>query len=193
MTPVSQESVAPESDAPTSGALKTGALDAVPPSAGSGGVAAVRALCWPDIPAVAAAEAELFPDDAWSPASWWGELAARPRRDYVIAVDPGGALLGYAGADHGGEVSDLMTIAVTSAARGRGLGRLLLAEIEHRARARGAAALLLEVRADNAAALELYRSSGFDVLSTRRRYYQPGDVDAVVMRKLLADKGGDAT
>ena len=50
---------------------------------------------------------------------------------------------------------------------------------------------MLEVRADNAAAVGLYERSGFAVLSTRRRYYQPGDVDAIVMRKSLQERGAD--
>ncbi|HWO52677.1 MAG TPA: ribosomal-protein-alanine N-acetyltransferase RimI, partial [Ornithinibacter sp.] len=58
-------------------------------------------------------------------------------------------------------------------------------------RNRGAANVILEVRADNLAALGLYEHSGYAVLSTRRRYYQPGDVDAIVMRKSLQEKGAD--
>jgi ribosomal-protein-alanine N-acetyltransferase len=41
---------------------------------------------------------------------------------------------------------------------------------------------MLEVRDDNVAARRLYESRGFELLTTRRRYYQPGDVDAHVMR-----------
>ena len=41
---------------------------------------------------------------------------------------------------------------------------------------------MLEVRADNAAAIRLYRRHGFERLAVRRGYYQPGDVDAWVMR-----------
>ena len=47
---------------------------------------------------------------------------------------------------------------------------------------------MLEVRADNTAARSLYDHSGYVVLSTRRRYYQPGDVDALVMRKTLGER-----
>ena len=50
---------------------------------------------------------------------------------------------------------------------------------------------MLEVRADNAAAIGLYERAGYAVLSTRRRYYQPGDVDALVMRKTLQENGSD--
>jgi ribosomal-protein-alanine N-acetyltransferase len=41
---------------------------------------------------------------------------------------------------------------------------------------------MLEVRADNTAAHRLYERSGFELLTVRRKYYQPGDVDAHVMR-----------
>lgn len=151
----------------------------------------VREARWTDLAALAALEHELFPDDAWSEASWWGELAGRPRREYVVAEDaaaPGAAPLGYAGLDHGGEVADVMTVAVAPAARGRGLGRRLLDELEARARARGAEHVILEVRADNTPAIRLYEGAGHAVLSTRRGYYA-GGVDALVMRKSFQENG----
>ena len=46
---------------------------------------------------------------------------------------------------------------------------------------------MLEVRADNAAARKLYEPRGFETLTVRRRYYQPGDVDAHVMRLTLQE------
>lgn len=163
-----------------------------------GSVLTVRDLRWPDLGEAIALEAELFGAEAWSADTWWQELAGRPRRDYLAAIAgpaapsaglPRAGLAGYAGADHGGETSDVMTIAVAPWARGHGLGARLLAELESRALARGAAAMLLEVRADNEPALALYRGAGYDVVQTRRRYYQPGDVDALVMRKHLGQEG----
>ena len=155
---------------------------------GAGRPEGLRDAHWTDVPALAALEAELFPDDAWSEATWWGELAGRPRREYVVAEDADG-VCGYAGLDHGGEVADVMTVGVAPRARGRGLGRLLVDELERRAQGRGTASVLLEVRADNPAARALYDASGYTVLATRHRYYQPGDVDALVMRKLLDGSG----
>lgn len=148
----------------------------------------LRELAWTDIPALVALEAEAFPDDAWTEASWWGELAGRPRRDYVV-VHREGELAAYAGLDHGGQVADLMTITVAPGQRGAGLGAELLDQLESRAVAGGAEALMLEVRADNAPARALYDQRGYDVLNVRRGYYQPGNVDALVMRKLLGERG----
>ncbi|MCI1262975.1 MAG: ribosomal protein S18-alanine N-acetyltransferase [Tetrasphaera jenkinsii] len=148
----------------------------------------VRALTWPDIARLVEVEREIFPTDPWAPESWWAELAHRPRREYVLAEDADGNVAGYAGIDHGGDVSDIMTVAVTPAARGTGLGDRLLSRLEDAAVARGAEAVILEVRADNEPAVRLYRRHGYAVIQTRRRYYQPGDIDALVMRKLLGEQ-----
>lgn len=148
----------------------------------------LRELAWTDIPGLVALETEAFPDDAWTEASWWGELAGRPRRDYIV-VHSEGELAAYAGLDHGGHVADLMTITVAPGRRGTGLGAELLDELESRATAGGAEALMLEVRADNAPARALYDRRGYDVLNVRRGYYQPGNVDALVMRKMLTQRG----
>lgn len=145
----------------------------------------MRDLRWTDLPELAALEAELFPDDAWAPETWWAELAGRPRRSYVVQ-EQDGRVVGYAGVDLGGEVADVMTMAVAPSAQGQGLGRRLLDELVARAQADHAAYLMLEVREDNAPARKLYDTRGFELLTVRRRYYQPGDVDAHVMRLTLA-------
>ena len=147
----------------------------------------MRDLHWTDIDEVVALETQLFPDDAWTPASVWAELAARPRRSYVVARDDAdGGLSGYGGVDLGGEVADVMTMAVAPRQQGHGLGRRLLEELVSRAVADHAAYLMLEVRADNEPARKLYATRGFETLTVRRRYYQPGDVDAHVLRLTLA-------
>jgi ribosomal-protein-alanine N-acetyltransferase len=140
---------------------------------------------WTDIDQLVELERVLFPSDAWAPPTWWAELAARPRRDYVVEEGPTGTIEGYAGLDLGGDVADVMTMAVAPGAQRRGLGRRLLDELVARAEGDGAAYLVLEVREDNTAARTLYDARGFELLSTRRRYYQPGDVDAHVLRLTL--------
>ncbi len=139
----------------------------------------IREVRWSDLDHLAGLETELFGTEAWSLESWWGELAGRPRREYVLAEDEGG-VAGYAGLDHGGEVSDVMTIAVVPRARRTGLGRRLLEELIDRSVRAGAERLLLEVRADNEAARGLYAARGFELLQTRRGYYA-GGVDALVL------------
>lgn len=150
------------------------------------GPTTLRDMTWRDIPRLTELEAELFADDAWTAPTWWAELAGRPRREYVVLEGDTG-VEGYAGVDHGGDVADVMTVAVIPGRRGAGLGDRLVATLLERARDRGAGSAILEVRADNRSARALYERHGFTEISVRRRYYQPGDVDAVVMRRRLEE------
>ncbi|NHA68399.1 ribosomal protein S18-alanine N-acetyltransferase [Phycicoccus sp. CMS6Z-2] len=146
---------------------------------------------WSDVGPLAALEARLFPGDAWSEASWWSELAGRPRREYLV-LTVGDEVAGYAGLDDGGDVADVMTVAVAPEHRGRGLGGVLLDALEDEAGARGAEHLMLEVRADNTAALALYTRRGFAEVLRRRGYYRPDGTDALVLRKTLSrERAGD--
>jgi len=152
----------------------------------------LREMTWRDIPALTALEPVLFADDAWSEQTWWAELAGRPRRSYVVG-EQSGTVVGYAGVDCGGEVADVMTIAVAPAAQGQGLGSALMRWLVAEARRAGSEHLMLEVRADNALAQRLYAAAGFTQLSVRHRYYQPGGVDALIMRMHLWDMTQDPT
>lgn len=149
----------------------------------------LREATWRDLAAMAALEVSCFPHDAWSPATFWSEMAQRPRRTYWVAVDADGEVRGYAGLDVGGDVADVMTVAVDPARRGAGLGASFLETMHARAADAGATSVLLEVRADNGPARSLYARHGYDVVHTRRGYYRSTDgtpaVDALVMRKEL--------
>lgn len=144
---------------------------------------AVRRLRWWDIADLMPLERELFSPDTWSEEGFWGELAA-PGRSFVVIREaaPNGAVLGYAGVAVNGSSADVQTIAVAPAAQGRGLGRVLLDTLVGLATQGGATELLLEVRADNAPAQHLYLSAGFEQIARRRGYYQPGGIDALIMR-----------
>ncbi|SFI68154.1 MULTISPECIES: ribosomal protein S18-alanine N-acetyltransferase [Microbacterium] len=151
-----------------------------------------------DLAAIMDLERTSFPTDAWSEAMMSAELAS-PHGRYVVD-ESGGRLLGYAGvrAVQGAGDADIQTIAIAEAARGHGRGRALLTELLRTAHERGAREVFLEVRADNPVATALYASEGFTEIARRPRYYQPDDVDAVVMQLDLAGwaahaAGGDAT
>jgi ribosomal-protein-alanine N-acetyltransferase len=137
---------------------------------------------WWDIEQLLPLERELFGPSAWPAETFWAELAHPETRWYVVVVDDRERLIGYAGLLAPGAEADVQTVAVAPAAQGHGVGGILLAALIEKARERGATSLLLEVRADNESALGLYRSRGFEQIALRRRYYQPEDVDAVVMR-----------
>jgi [ribosomal protein S18]-alanine N-acetyltransferase len=80
----------------------------------------------------------------------------------------------------------LMTLAVDPAARRRGFGRALLRHAMALGRAQGATKALLEVRASNAAALQLYGEEGFRQVAVRTRYYANPVEDAILMERELS-------
>ncbi|MEZ3159213.1 ribosomal protein S18-alanine N-acetyltransferase [Microbacterium sp. BWT-B31] len=135
-----------------------------------------------DLDAIMALERASFPRDAWSEASMRAELES-PHGWYVVDIEAG-VLVGYAGlrAVRGAADADIQTIAICSAFRGRGRGRAILEALLVEASARGASEVFLEVRADNPVAQALYASEGFVEIARRPRYYQPDDVDAIIMR-----------
>lgn len=148
---------------------------------------ALREMRWWDIDPVLELEHELFPDDAWSAGMFWSELAhargPHATRRYVVAEDPAtGRLAGYAGLASAGDLADVQTIAVAREQWGTGLGARLLSELLRAATAFECAEVLLEVRVDNTRAQRLYERFGFEPIGFRRGYYQPGNVDALVMR-----------
>jgi [ribosomal protein S18]-alanine N-acetyltransferase len=135
-----------------------------------------------DLDAVMAIETASFPTDAWSRSSMAATVADRDTT--AIVATEADTIIGYAAvlAPPGASDADVLTIAVAEAARGRGAGRALLQRLLSAAAARGASRVFLEVRADNPVATALYASTGFEVVGRRPRYYQPDDVDALVMR-----------
>ncbi|WP_342001644.1 ribosomal protein S18-alanine N-acetyltransferase [Microbacterium sp. LWH7-1.2] len=135
-----------------------------------------------DLAAIMMLERTSFPTDAWSEAMMREELAS-PHGWYVVD-DEAGRLVGYAGlrAVAGAKDADIQTIAIAEVSRGRGRGRAILRALLEEAARRGVTDVFLEVRADNPVAQTLYVSEGFAEIGRKPRYYQPDDVDAVVMK-----------
>lgn len=134
-------------------------------------------------------EIEVFGTDAWSSELMRHELVDK-NCHYVVAVlatgQPGGTdvIVGYGGvlAPRGSGDGDIQTIATVPTVRGRGVGRVIMNELLAAAAERKADRVFLEVRADNPIAIGLYRSLGFNEIGVREGYYQPDNVDAVIMR-----------
>jgi ribosomal-protein-alanine N-acetyltransferase len=80
---------------------------------------------------------------------------------------------------------ELENIVVTSAARRRGVGTLLLGELVGCARAYQGSVIFLEVRDSNHGARALYRRTGFQETGLRRGYYSEPPDDAILCRLTL--------
>ncbi|MFL6115863.1 MAG: ribosomal protein S18-alanine N-acetyltransferase [Catenulispora sp.] len=153
--------------------------------------ATLRPLRWWDIAVLERIEEDLFPEDPWSTEMFWSELADVPHSRYYVVAEIDGEIAGYAGlmsqpgaAPHSVE-GWIQNIAVARAHQGEGLGTVLLAALLEEAVRRQCAEVWLEVRTDNDSAQRLYTRHGFEPVGIRRGYYQPGNHDALIMRKAL--------
>ncbi|MBX3092410.1 MAG: ribosomal protein S18-alanine N-acetyltransferase [Cryobacterium sp.] len=144
-----------------------------------------------DLDGIMALESSIFGTDAWSSDTMRGELESE-HCWYLVAFRPEtpAHFDAYAGllAPQGAREADIQTIAVSPEQRRSGLGRLLMRTLINEAGKRGAQEVFLEVRADNTAAQELYRSLGFEQIAVRPRYYQPDNVDALVLRMTVPER-----
>ena len=137
-----------------------------------------------DIPVLVSLDKELFPYSPWSSGQYREEISA-PTRRFIVAVDEGLSVIGYAGVfAPGGAEADILTVGVIAQHRGQGIARELMAGITKWAIDQGSIAMMLEVKTDNAAAIGLYESLGYSKLNIRKDYFGSG-LDALVMRKEL--------
>jgi [ribosomal protein S18]-alanine N-acetyltransferase len=143
----------------------------------------IQRMRWWHIAAVAELEKEVFPDTAWSPAQFWGELA-RENRSYYVLTESGSQsseVLGYAGLSVIPPDADIQTVAVAPQVQGQGWGSRLVDTLLEAARKHGCSSVILEVAHSNESALRLYRRMGFSAISRRSGYYGPGQ-DALIMK-----------
>lgn len=138
-----------------------------------------------DIPALVALEGSSFSTD---------QLAARNFRRFLkdgrcalLVAELDGRFAGYVLVlfRANTKAGRLYSIAVAAAARGRGVGELLLAAAERAVLDRGRQALRLEVRPDNTAALRLYEKNGYRVFGNYPGFYEDG-ADALRLEKVFA-------
>jgi [ribosomal protein S18]-alanine N-acetyltransferase len=96
-------------------------------------------------------------------------------------------MIGYAVLMLAVDEAELLDIAVASRHQRHGWGNKLLEEMAMLARRRGMRRMVLEVRASNTPAINLYRKSGFGDIGLRRAYYpaENGREDAILMGREL--------
>lgn len=123
-------------------------------------------------------------DRPW-PAAEIESLARSPGVAVLVAQDARGEALGFVMARRAADEAEILTLAVTPAARRRGVARALVEAVPE-AMGLDSASLFLEVAADNAAARALYVAAGFAEVGRRRGYYARiggAAVDALVLRR----------
>ena len=150
---------------------------------------------WWDLAEVADQDAKVFGPTAWTLRYYWSVKAQNGTVMFMARTAPAaglgpdkpggttasaGELAGWIVMSAAGAEADVMTIATTAAARGKGIGRALLSAGLDWAAGRGAEVVHLEVDESNTAALGLYTSLGFEEWGRRPDYY-PGAA-AILMR-----------
>lgn len=105
-----------------------------------------------------------------------------------VACDAKRQIAGFAMLRYLGDEVELITIAVDRKWRKKGVGLLLMRALLEAVRMSPAKRMLLEVAADNTAALKLYGKLGFSKIGERKGYYPRPDgtpATAIVMARDL--------
>ena len=141
-----------------------------------------------DHPRVLEIEGSSF-RDPW-PARFFSHVH-RKAPDLFIVAEESDAIVGYvigeireivfSGLSHMSKMGHILNVAVEERLRGKGVGSMLMSEIEGRFKARGASHVSLEVRESNSTARSFYDGMGYTEVGRVRAYYP--DEDAVIMRK----------
>ena len=129
------------------------------------------------IAAVAALEQACF-SEPWSAAALAEELT-NPHARFLVATK-GDAVLGYVGMHHLVDEGFITNVAVSPAARRRGVARALLADLAAYGREHALYRITLEVRVGNTAARTLYESEGYTLDGVRPGFYRDPTEDAAI-------------
>ncbi len=152
---------------------------------GRGGI---RSATAEDIPTLIDIENRAFASDRISRRAF-RYLLSKANAAALVETGDDGNVRGYAMLlfNRGTPLARLYSIAVDPRWQREGIGRALLAAAEAAARARGAAWMRLEVRADAAVVQAFYKAHGFRKFALQPHYYED-DVAAIRMEKSLAPR-----
>lgn len=118
----------------------------------------------------------------------------------IAAVDDDGAVLGFASLSpyrdrpaYSTTVED--SVYIHRDHQGKGIGKVLLADLVERARQHGFHAVMARVVGDHDASIALHRSVGFQVVGTEREVGRKFGqwLDVVIMQVLLAPRAADVS
>lgn len=140
----------------------------------------LRPMCATDLEPVHQLDELIFPTP-WSLNSYKFELEQNTAsHQWVIETD--GLVAAFIVCWYLGDEVHIANLAVSPQFRRMHLGRTLLAYALNRAYEDGMRSATLEVRVGNKAAQSLYASYGFEVVATRKGYYQDNREDALLMQ-----------
>ena len=116
------------------------------------------------------------------------EEVYNPTASFIVAEDPAGEVLGYAGLHVVLDDGYIDNVAVRPSCRKQGIADRLL-DVFCRFGQEHLAFLTLEVRASNYPAIALYGSRGFRGVGRRKNYYEHPREDAIIMTREFEQHG----
>ena len=120
-------------------------------------------------------------NDPWSENSIASELNNR-LSCWLVAIE-NDVVVGYVGSQTVLGETDMMNIAVHPDHRGKGIAITLINTLITELSRQGSHSLMLEVRASNEPAKNLYGKLGFEPVGVRKNYYRNPKEDALILRK----------
>jgi ribosomal-protein-alanine N-acetyltransferase len=132
-----------------------------------------------DLDAILAIEVHAYVDP-WHKDHFLYELNQNPFSTLLVAEEQH-IVIGYVDYWKTFEIGQINNLTVISPLRGKGIGKILLLESINRLFESGCDTITLEVRVSNEVAIHLYKKVGFEILLTKRGYYQNGE-DAYFMQ-----------
>ena len=137
-----------------------------------------------DIDAILPLENELY-HKPWLKKDYEYELKDNPFAIYLKMVNKdNNEIMGYIGFWIKFEQAEITKVSIAKKYQGYKLSKLLMADAERRMRLAECENSTLEVRVSNTVAINLYKSFGYEIVTTRKRYYENGE-DAYLMLKEL--------
>ena len=135
-----------------------------------------------DLDAVLAIEHKSF-STPWTDTMFLSELRQGPSSQLLVArlEKRPTTIVGYVGYRAVLDEMHVMIVAVAPAWRRRGIAQRMLSEAMQQARQADCARAILEVRASNIGAQQLYYRLGFAPVGVRPKYYQRPSEDALIL------------
>ena len=151
-----------------------------------GGTPSIEPATQRDAPRLAQLHAASF-HRGWGEGEFESMIAER--NTLVHRLRLGRKTIGFAVSRVGADEAEILSIAIDTGHRGRGLSHnLLLTHLGHLA-GKGVRTIFLEVEENNAPARRLYERAGFSIVGRRERYYRQTSgeqLNALLMRRDLS-------
>ncbi len=142
----------------------------------------IRKMAACDLDSVMEIEMYSFPTP-WPRHIYEQDITQVESSRFFVALDggPEGQVVGYIGNWFVQDECHIGTIATKRETRGRGVAEALIVYTAGAALAEGIAYIILEVRVNNLAAINLYKKLGFKQVGLRKGYYRDTGEDALLM------------